>query len=156
MRSILIFLLIGCGALGAEPKFVGVLGTAKDGTFFAVTSSEDGPVKWLTIGDRVEGYVLAEYRPKDDQLVVRKGGREVVLSLKQAKVRAETSLIDEAGIREVARQIVAKWDGWDLAACEIVAWYKTDWNVAAIRMVGDKKETRIIMAPDGFVVTAPK
>lgn len=142
--------------LGAEPKFLGVLGTANDGMFFAVSPTDDAPSKWLRIGDRIADYVLSAYKPKEEQLVLRKGAEELVLALKVAKVREGPTRIDEASVRRLAREIVSTWKDWEVATCELVVWYGTDWNIAAVRTVGETKETRIIASPDGFKVSAPR
>ncbi len=144
------------GRVGAEPKFLGVLGTANDGTFFAVSSADDAPSKWRRIGDRIDGYVISAYRPKQEQLVLRQGAEELVLALKVAKVREGPTRIDESSVRRLASEIVATWKDWEGANCEFVVWYGTDWNIAAVRIVGEKKETRIIASPDGFKVSAPR
>lgn len=150
-----VVLTLAC-RVGAEPKFLGVLGTANDGTFFAVSSADDAPSKWLRIGDRIDGYVISAYKPKEEQLVLRQGAEELVLALKLAKVREGPTRVDEASVRRLAREIVATWKDWESATCELVVWYGTDWNIAAVRIVGETKETRIIASPDGFKISAPR
>lgn len=135
--------------------FLGMLGTATDGTFFVVAPSEGTPSKWVRIGDTIDGYIVADYKPTEEQLVLRKDAKNLILQLKKSKIRAENPILTEAAIREMAKQIVAKWDGWDLARSELIIWYKRDWNIAATRLIDGKKETRIISAPDGFAVSAP-
>ena len=153
MKTWIVFLALFAVARG-EPVFLGMLGTAKDGTFFVISFSEDVRPKWLTIGDTYEGYRVVAYKPRDEQLLLRKEGKEVVLHLRNPKVRSEPTPQAEVEVRDLAKSIVAKWDGWNLAETEIMIWYKSDWNIAATRVIDGNKETRIISAPDGFRISA--
>jgi hypothetical protein len=156
MKRYFVPLVLLCSMLRADPAFVGVLDGAKDGTFFAVSPSEGRPSKWFTLGDTVEGFSITDYKVKDEQLILTKEGRTVVLSLRKSRVRQAAPLVDEASVRELAKRIIAKWDGWDSSTAEIVVWFKTDWNIAVTRMVDGRKETRIISAPDGFNISAAR
>ncbi len=155
MKSWVVFLAL-LAVAKAEPVFLGMLSTAKDGTFFVVSLSEDARPKWLTIGDTFDGYLVVAYKARDEQLLLRKEGKELVLQLRKPKVRSAPTLLAETEVRELAKAIIAKWDGWNLATTELVIWYKSDWNLAATRIIDGKKETRIISAPDGFTISADR
>jgi hypothetical protein len=155
MARLFLFLLLAL-ALRAGPQFHGVLDAAKDGVFFAIAPAPDRPARWLKMGARIDGYVLTAYRAAEGQLVLTKDGAELVVPIRKSKIRSGTTFLDEASIRALAREIMAGWEGWDLPTSKILTWYGTDWNVAAVRLIDGKKETRIISAPDGILVSAPK
>jgi hypothetical protein len=156
MKRYFASLVLLCSMLRADPTFVGVLDGAKDGTFFAVSPSEGRPSKWFTLGDTFEGFSITDYRVKDEQLILKKEGQTVVLSLRKSRVREAAPLVDEASVRDLAKRIIAKWDGWDSSTAEVVVWFKTDWNIAVTRIIDGRKETRIISAPDGFNISAAR
>ena len=94
----IVMLCVGARAV-AEIQFVGAMVTSNQ-KLFALRSSEGGRSQWLTIGDSLEGFTVADYDSKSDTLTLRKGTTSLALQLPEARVRmAKDEAI--AGLKKV-------------------------------------------------------
>jgi hypothetical protein len=79
-------LLMLAAVAHADPEFVGVVST-KDGASFAVSLGPGRPSQWVKVGAIIDGYLVLEYRGKEEVLVLKKGEKLFLLNLRTAKVR---------------------------------------------------------------------
>jgi hypothetical protein len=81
--AIFLFLL---SVAQAVPEFVGVMSTKEEGTKYAVRPTPNDVSRWVKQGDVFAGYVVSDYRAKDEVLVLKKDGQTFQLRMKDAKV----------------------------------------------------------------------
>src|SRR4051794_24565843 len=97
MRALIfLFLASVCGAaqVGVPVQFVAVMVGAKD-ALFAVRASEGAKTQWVSLGDRVAGFVVLSFDAKADALTLQRGEERVVLKLPDSRVQmARDELVD--------------------------------------------------------------
>jgi len=74
------------GIAFAEPRLVGVVSGLSDATEYLIKPSDDGAVRWLKLGDSIEGFRLTEYLESEETLIVENAGRKGRWKLKESKV----------------------------------------------------------------------
>jgi hypothetical protein len=84
--SSLLFIFCVAARAAAEIQFVGAM-VSSNQKLFALRSGDGAPSRWLTMGDSIAGFVIADYDPKTDTLTLRKGTTTLALELPQARVR---------------------------------------------------------------------
>jgi hypothetical protein len=91
LRNLLFLALLPVCAGAADPgiEFTGVL-VMSDKTQVALTTSATGATSWVEIGQRFSGYIVSEFNPKDEVVVLTKDGVPTRLRLKTAKVQTKT------------------------------------------------------------------
>jgi hypothetical protein len=71
-----------------EIEFVGILATSQS-SHFALADTTTGRTEWVMQGNSFNGYTVGEYERKDDTLVLRRGGTERRIRLKEdAKIKS--------------------------------------------------------------------
>ena len=80
------------GSARTDPEFVGYLSIREKGLLFGVVPSEDAPARWVRLGDTVENYKVAEFKTKDETLILKKEGHELRLKLKASKIHAAPTM----------------------------------------------------------------
>lgn len=71
-----------------EIEFVGILATSQS-SHFALANTTTGKTEWVMQGTSFNGYTVGEYERKDDTLVLRRGGTERRIRLKEdAKIKS--------------------------------------------------------------------
>lgn len=148
-RLILLMLFAGWG-LRAEPTFLGVMSTTETGTFFLVGGAETVGPKWLKLGQSFDGYVLSDYREKEESLVLKKDAQQLLLKLRVSKVRDLKILGRESELLEIARREVAQRENdWMASARFDTAKRHNDaWFVVAARGEGQGREFRLVVLTD--------
>jgi hypothetical protein len=116
LRYLLLLAVLPFCAVAADLgiEFTGVL-VMPDKTQVALTTSATGSTSWVTVGQKFSGYVVSEFDPKDEIVVLTKDGVPTRLRLKTAKVQTKTvSPEQEQIIRKTVlnnlRQIAAASD----------------------------------------------
>ncbi len=145
MKAKLALFLMLVGIAKADPEFVGYLSTRESGTLFAVIPSAGAQTRWVKLEGSFDGYSVAEFRAKDEILVVKKDGRALRLKLKAAKVRDGAASSAEMMIVDAAKKTVARMDKWD-SDVGYQAGKAEDgfWYVIATKVVDGRKEVRRI------------
>jgi LysM repeat protein len=94
------------------PEFVGVITAEESVTLYGLIANPGAPVGWFKNGEEFQGYRITDYRPKDEILVLRKKDGELLLKLKEAKVRARgTEAVEHVVVRGDSLFLISKKTG---------------------------------------------
>ena len=96
--------------LRATPEFVGVL-IAPGVERFALADPHGGqPIRWVRLGQQIEGYTVAEYFPATETLSLQNAAGTTSLALRPAKTAELTPTA--ADMLRCATQVVASNERW--------------------------------------------
>lgn len=101
--SILLLSFTSGASVMAEDIPIQFRGITKMGAsqLFSLSSNESKQRAWISVGDRFAGYAIVAFDPKENVLILRKGGREFRLSLSSAASLPASAEAEE--VRELAQ-----------------------------------------------------
>jgi hypothetical protein len=146
--AIFLFLL---SVAQAVPEFVGVMSTKEEGTKYAVRPTPNDVSRWVKQGDVFDGYVVSDYRVKDEVLVLNKDGQTFQLRMKDAKVR-ESVPASESVYLEAAKKVIVKMDKWETdVVYQVIDGQDGYWYVYATKVInGNTQMRRVRLTPQGI------
>jgi hypothetical protein len=147
LRILLLFALLPLCAVAADLgiEFTGVL-VMSDKTQVALTISATGSTSWVAVGQKFSGYVVSEFDPKEEVVVLTKDGVPTRLKLKTAKVQAQT--ISPEQVQQIRKAVLNNLRMIAAASDQFYLEYGTNQTTLA-QLVGPTKYIKELRSVDG-------
>jgi hypothetical protein len=101
MKSKIALLMLLALSAKAEPAFLGYLNEGGR-SIYAITPSPEAAARWVKIGDMIDGYSVAEFRAKEETLVLKNADQTLLLKLKTSKIR-DSAVSDAEAAKAAAK-----------------------------------------------------
>ena len=109
MKRAALLAIVLCSAVSVRAEILlrGLL-IADGSTRFSLYSTDDRTSKWVSVGQSFAGYAVAEYRPNQDVLVLKKGEAVIELRMLVTKIASTGSISTDERDRTAALEELLK------------------------------------------------
>ena len=147
LRHLLFLALLPVCAVAADLgiEFTGVL-VMSDKTQVALTTSATGSTSWVPVGQKFSGYVVSEFDPNDEVVVLVKDGVPTRLKLKTARVQTKTASPEQ--VQQIKRAVTNNLRQIAAAADQFYLENGTNQTTLA-QLVGPTKYIKELRSVDG-------